>query len=41
VAIPVVLAGAILRRKIFVYESDTVPGLTNKIASKFAEKVFW
>ncbi len=41
VAIPVVLAGAILRKKIYVHESDTVPGLTNKIAAKFAKKVFW
>jgi len=41
VALPVVLAWAILRKKIYVHESDTIPWLTNKIAAKFAKKVFW
>lgn len=40
VALPVVLAGALLRKKIIVHESDTRPGLVNKIASRFAYKVF-
>lgn len=40
VALPVVLAWALLRRKIIVHESDTHPWLVNKIASKFASKSF-
>lgn len=40
VALPVVLAAALLRKKIVVHESDTRPGLVNKIASRFAHKVF-
>lgn len=40
VALPVVLAWAILRKKIIVHESDTHPGLVNRIASKFASKTF-
>lgn len=40
VALPMVVAWWILRKKIYVHESDTVPWLTNKIASKFADKVF-
>lgn len=40
VALPVVLAAALLRKKIVVHESDTRPGLVNKIASRFAKKVF-
>lgn len=40
VALPVVLAAALLRKKIVVHESDTHSGLVNKIASRFAKKVF-
>ncbi|MCF7834788.1 glycosyltransferase [Candidatus Gracilibacteria bacterium] len=40
VALPLVLAGALLRKKIIVHESDTHPGLVNKIASNFARKSF-
>ncbi len=40
VALPVVLAAALLRKKIVVHESDTHPGLVNRIASRFANKVF-
>ncbi|MFA7298606.1 MAG: glycosyltransferase [Candidatus Absconditabacterales bacterium] len=40
VALPVVLAAALLRRKIIVHESDTHSGLVNKIASHFAKKIF-
>jgi len=40
VALPVVLAATLLRKKIVVHESDTHPGLVNKIASHFARKVF-
>ena len=40
VALPVVIAGKLLRRKIVVHESDVHPGLVNKIASRFASAVF-
>jgi UDP-N-acetylglucosamine--N-acetylmuramyl-(pentapeptide) pyrophosphoryl-undecaprenol N-acetylglucosamine transferase len=40
VALPVVLAAALLQRQIIVHESDTHPGLVNKIASRFTTKVF-
>jgi len=40
VALPVVLAAALLRRKIVVHESDTHSGLVNRIASHFANKIF-
>jgi len=40
VALPVVIAGWILRKKIIVHESDTHPGLVNRIAAKFASSVF-
>lgn len=41
VAVPLCIAAWILRRKIYIHESDTVPGLANKIISKFATKVFY
>ncbi len=34
------MAAALLRRKIVVHESDTRPGLVNKIASRFATTTF-
>lgn len=39
-SIPVIIAGWILRIPIFMHESDVVPGLANKIGSKFSEKIF-
>ena len=30
-----------MRNKIYIHESDTVPGLANKIISKLATKVFY
>jgi len=39
-SIPVVLSGFILRIPIFIHESDVAPGLANKIASRFAKKIF-
>lgn len=41
VALPVCLAGFVLRKKIYIHESDTVMGLTNKICSTFASKIFY
>lgn len=40
VALPVVLAAAVLQKKIVVHESDTHPWLVNKMAARFANKVF-
>lgn len=40
IALPVVIAGRILRKKIILHESDTHPWLVNKIASKFAWSSF-
>ncbi|MBS8122041.1 glycosyltransferase [Candidatus Vampirococcus lugosii] len=40
VALPVVIASKILRKKVFVHESDTVAGLTNRIANKFSNKSY-
>ena len=36
----VVLAGWILKIPIFIHESDSIPGLTNKISGFFAKKIF-
>lgn len=40
VALPVVLAWKILRKKILVHESDVRSWLVNKIAARYADKVF-
>lgn len=40
VSVPVVIAGRLLGATIFVHEQTTRVGLANKVASKFAEKVF-
>jgi UDP-N-acetylglucosamine:LPS N-acetylglucosamine transferase len=34
------LAGKICGKKVFLHESDTIPGLVNKIVGKFADKIF-
>jgi UDP-N-acetylglucosamine--N-acetylmuramyl-(pentapeptide) pyrophosphoryl-undecaprenol N-acetylglucosamine transferase len=39
-SIPVIFAGRMLGIPIFMHESDVVPGLANRIGSKFAEKIF-
>ncbi len=39
VSIPVAIAGFITRTKIIAHESDTIPGLSNKIISLFANKI--
>ncbi len=39
VAVPVVLAGKLSRTPIVIHESDITPGLTNKIALRFAENI--
>lgn len=39
-SIPVIIAGYILRIPIFMHESDSTPGLANKISGRFAKKIF-
>ncbi|MFA4880881.1 MAG: undecaprenyldiphospho-muramoylpentapeptide beta-N-acetylglucosaminyltransferase [Candidatus Doudnabacteria bacterium] len=39
VSLPVVIAAWLARKKIIVHESDAVPGLANRIASRLASKV--
>lgn len=38
-ALPVVLAGAFYKIPIIIHESDAIPGLTNRVSSKFAERI--
>lgn len=40
VSLPVVIAAWILRKSIYVHDSDTTPGLTTRLASRFATKNF-
>lgn len=40
VALPVVLAAKLLRKRIIVHESDVKPWLVNKIAAKYANAIF-
>lgn len=40
VALPLVIAWAILKKKIVLHESDTHPWIVNKITSRFAQKIF-
>lgn len=39
-SLPVVLAGSFLDIPIFLHESDSIPGWTNKFCARFAKKVF-
>ncbi|BCX15296.1 MAG: UDP-N-acetylglucosamine--N-acetylmuramyl-(pentapeptide) pyrophosphoryl-undecaprenol N-acetylglucosamine transferase [Candidatus Parcubacteria bacterium] len=39
-SLAVVIMGWFLRLPIFIHDSDTIPGLTNKISSLFAKKIF-
>jgi UDP-N-acetylglucosamine--N-acetylmuramyl-(pentapeptide) pyrophosphoryl-undecaprenol N-acetylglucosamine transferase len=41
VSIPLCIAAKILGKKIFVHESDRVTGISNKIISKLATKIFY
>jgi len=40
VSLPVAIAGLVLNRKIYIIEGNSVPGLSNKIISKFCKKIF-
>ena len=40
VSVPVVLAGAALKTKIYLHEQNGFPGVSNKFLSKYANKVF-
>jgi len=39
-SIPVIIAGKILNIPIYLHESDSIAGITNKITGKFAKKIF-
>ena len=39
-ALPVTIAGWLLRRPVFLHESDIAPGLANRIGGKFALEIF-
>lgn len=39
VSVPVLLAGAVLRRRIVIHDSDAKPGLTTRLCARFAEVV--
>lgn len=41
VSLPVCIAGFLLRKKIFLHESDAIMGIANRIISLFATKVFY
>lgn len=41
VSLPLCIAGFLLRKKIYIHESDTIWGISNKIISKIATKVFY
>lgn len=40
VSVPVAIAGKLLKKTVFLHESDTVPWLANKLIWKFATKIF-
>jgi len=39
-SIPAVIAGWVLQTPVFLHEADIIPGVANKIASKFAVEIF-
>jgi UDP-N-acetylglucosamine--N-acetylmuramyl-(pentapeptide) pyrophosphoryl-undecaprenol N-acetylglucosamine transferase len=41
VSLPLCIAARILRKKVYIHESDIVTGLSNKLVSRFASKVFY
>jgi len=41
VSIPLCIAGFLLRKKIYIHESDTVSWITNDLISKIADKIFY
>ena len=41
VALPVCIAGWILRKPIYIHESDSIMGSSNKLSSCFAQKIFY
>ncbi len=40
VSLPVAIAGWILRIPVYLHESDSVPGLANRIVGRFATGIF-
>lgn len=41
VSLPLCIAAWVMRKDIYIHESDTVTGLANKVISRFATKVFY
>lgn len=41
VSLPLCIAAKIMRKKVYIHESDTVSGVSNKIVWKIADKVFY
>lgn len=41
VGLPMCIAWAIMRKKVYIHESDTASGLANRIISRFATKIFY
>ncbi len=39
-SVPTIIAGWILRVPIFIHESDSTPGLSNKLSARLAKKIF-
>ena len=40
VSLPVAMAAWILRRPVYLHESDSIPGLANRLVSRFARTIF-
>ncbi len=40
VSVPVMIAARLLKIKCYIHEQNTIPGMANKLASKFCERVF-
>ena len=40
VSLPIALAGYVFNKKIYIAEGNSVPGLSNRIISKFCDKIF-
>ncbi|MCT4617256.1 MAG: glycosyltransferase [Candidatus Gracilibacteria bacterium] len=41
VSLPLCFAAFVMRKKIYIHESDTVAGISNKMIGKFATKIFY
>jgi len=41
VSLPLCIAARIMRKKVYIHESDIITGLSNKLVSRFASKTFY